>query len=292
MVVPFHSNATGIEQCCTALLAQDYPEAAYELLFVDDGSRDGSRAIVEAHPRIRVLRQQAAGAYAARNLGLEHATGEIVAFTDADCVVASDWLTRIATAMADSGIDVLLGGYAAATEHFPVSGLIAYENAKNRLIFSGRDASLYYGYTNNMAVRRSVFERLGPFARRMRGSDTLLVRRHVDEVGVESVRYVAEMQVEHLEVRTVRDYLRKARVHSASVHGRRSAPLVRSLSDRQRLSVFRSAVRAEGFTPWQTVRLFLILCAGLVWWQAGKLSPSPERSRPPDRSDDRLRQAA
>jgi glycosyltransferase involved in cell wall biosynthesis len=288
VIVPFHANEREIERCCATLLAQDYPQEAYEILFVDSNSPDRSARLLPAHPLVRVLRQTVPGPYAARNLGLASSTGEIVAFTDADCAVAADWLSRISEALVDPGTQIVVGSYRAASTGFAVRAVTAYENAKNRLIFEGVDEGLYYGYTNNMAVRRGVFDRLGAFPERMRGSDVILVRRQIVDGGVHSVRYVAEMRVEHLEVRSVRDYLRKVRVHSRSVRSLRSVSPFRPLSNRERLTAFRDAARAEGYSPWEMLAALTILVVGLAWWDIGRLSPSPEPGRTPDGSDERL----
>ncbi len=288
VIVPFHANEREIEHCCAALLAQDYPQDAHEILFVNSNSPDRSPRLLPAHPRIRVLRQTSPGAYAARNLGLAHATGEIIAFTDADCAVAPDWLSRISEAMTDPGTHIVVGSYRTASTRFTVRAMTAYENAKNRMIFDGLDEALYYGYTNNMAVRRAVFDRLGAFPDRMRGSDVILVRRQILAAGVDSVRYVDDMRVDHLEVRSARDYLRKVRVHSRSVRKLRSVMPLRPLSNRARLAAFCDAARAEEYSPSEALRAFAVLVAGLAWWDIGWLVPSRKPAGPPDGRDECL----
>ena len=81
-----------------------------EIICVDDGSTDGSAAILAEHAardgRIRVLTQANAGQGAARNRGLEQATGEYVYFMDADdALAASDALSRLAEAMEANRLD-------------------------------------------------------------------------------------------------------------------------------------------------------------------------------------------
>lgn len=177
IVVPFHNNRNEIQLCCESLLNQAYPSDRYEIIFVDNNSRDNSSAIVSAFPSIILLQQPVPGSYAARNLGVRAAKGQIIAFTDADCVAASDWLQQINAAMQSSDVSLILGAYSGRRAKFPASALSAYENAKNRYIFLGQDQSLYYGYTNNMAVRPSVFDQFGFFVEVARGGDVMLVAK-------------------------------------------------------------------------------------------------------------------
>jgi glycosyltransferase involved in cell wall biosynthesis len=90
VIMPFVDSERFIQVAIDSVCTQTRPE--WELLLIDDGSRDASPAIAEAHAardpgRIKVLRYRDAGNHgsaAARNLGLAHATGEFVAFLDAD----------------------------------------------------------------------------------------------------------------------------------------------------------------------------------------------------------------
>lgn len=93
VVVPAHQAAPEIGACLTSVLWQSYP--ALELIVVDDGSIDDTAALVAAHTdaRVRLVRQERAGAAAARNRGLHEAQGDLVAFLDADDVLLPDHLS-------------------------------------------------------------------------------------------------------------------------------------------------------------------------------------------------------
>jgi GT2 family glycosyltransferase/DNA-binding beta-propeller fold protein YncE len=91
VVVCAYNAADTLEDCLTSLERLTYPE--YEIILVNDGSRDRTGDIGRAHPRVRVIDVPNGGLSAARNIGLSHAAGEIVAYTDADTRPDPDWLT-------------------------------------------------------------------------------------------------------------------------------------------------------------------------------------------------------
>ena len=98
--------------CLASLRALDHP--SYELIVVDNGSTDATRAIAAAHDGVRVLDEPRRGPAAARNTGIEAARGDVVAFTDADCVVDPRWLTKLTAALEDRR-DRVAGGRILAT---------------------------------------------------------------------------------------------------------------------------------------------------------------------------------
>ena len=110
IVVPVLDGEDTIDACLRSLLALDYPEDRREILVVDNGSRDATAAIVARYAdRIRALAQPTRGPAAARNRGLAEAGGEVVAFTDADCVVDTQWLRALVAPLDDGGVTIVGG---------------------------------------------------------------------------------------------------------------------------------------------------------------------------------------
>ncbi len=91
VVVCAYNAADTLEDCLASLDRLTYPD--YEVILVNDGSRDATGDIGRRHARVRVIDVPNAGLSAARNVGLAEARGEIIAYTDADTRVDPDWLT-------------------------------------------------------------------------------------------------------------------------------------------------------------------------------------------------------
>ena len=93
VIIPVYNTEKYLQRCIDALVGQTFPHI--ELLFIDDGSKDGSLKILDAAAkkdrRVRVFQQKNAGPSAARNRGLRHAEGEYIMFCDSDDTVEPEW---------------------------------------------------------------------------------------------------------------------------------------------------------------------------------------------------------
>jgi glycosyltransferase involved in cell wall biosynthesis len=106
VICAFNAERT-MEACLASLRTLRYPN--YEVIVVNDGSTDRTLEIAQRYEEVRLISQPNRGLSAARNVGFEHATGTIVAYTDSDCVVDPDWLTYLAYKFVHGGF-VAVGG--------------------------------------------------------------------------------------------------------------------------------------------------------------------------------------
>ncbi len=117
IVVTTYNRQALLERCLASLLVQEFPREAYEIIVVDDGSDDTTPGLLVSLARegqIRYLHQENCGWSIARNTGVARSQGEIVLFTDDDCLAPIDWLARYEAAYeAHPEFDGIAGGITA-----------------------------------------------------------------------------------------------------------------------------------------------------------------------------------
>ena len=272
VIVPFYNSQRYIEKCIQALLAQTYPSRQYEVIMVDNNSADASSAMVRKYPRIRLLSEPKQGAYVARNRGVAASSGELIAFTDPDCVPSRDWLEHLEGAMRHSGVQIVIGTHVFAI-HSPVLRLLEdYEDEKNDYVFNSTIKRAYYGYANNMAVRKALFSELGPFVEIPRGSDVVFVRRCVDRYSCHAVCYSRSVKVRHLEIDSGRRYLQKVFIYGKSIQCYGGIANARSMTTGERLRIFRNTVKKHEYSWTKSTLLLGLLFVGLLFWILGRIS--------------------
>jgi glycosyltransferase involved in cell wall biosynthesis len=274
VIVPVYNNEDHVEACIQGLLSQRYSEGTCEFILVDNNSTDRSAEIVKRYPGIRLLSQPKQGSYAARNLGLSEARGQIIAFTDSDCVPRADWLQQIANTMRSSSVGIVLGRREFQGRSRLVNSLEAYEAHKANYILSGTDREVFFGYTNNMAVRRSLMDAVGPFAELGRGADVIFVRRAIDRFSCQILRYSPDVVIRHLEITSVWHWYRKMYIYGRSYQNYRRLVVAHPLSNAQRLEVFKRMTSESNFSWLESASLLTLLGGGCLLWQLGRLSGS------------------
>jgi GT2 family glycosyltransferase len=147
-------------------LANDYP--SFDLTVIDQSTTDGTRRVVEPiaarDPRLKYVHVDEAGLSRAYNNGIGRTEGEILAFTDDDCIVAPDWLASIAGAFAAEPDGELLYGQvlAAGSSADDVSQTPFLEIPVAQRL-STKDGFKVFGMGANFAARRTLFRSIGGF---------------------------------------------------------------------------------------------------------------------------------
>lgn len=171
VIIPVRDDIDRLAVCLKALEEQNYPADAFEVMVVDNGAHSGIQRMVEGFSHAVLVREEKEGSYAARNKGIAVSSGEVLAFTDSDCIPAYDWIEK--------GVQVLLG-----TE---VCGMIGgridifFKDPEKPTAVEICDSVLHlqqrtyiekrrYGATANIFVPKKIFNKVGMFDDRFRSS--------------------------------------------------------------------------------------------------------------------------
>jgi len=184
VVVPVRNRPRQLERCLAALERLDYPRDRWEVIVVDDASTDETASCAEAWCErlpLRILRMpERVGAAECRNRGALAAQGEILAFTDSDCLPDVRWLRELVPEFVRPGVVAVGGAVLPADE---ASWLDRYEAVASPLTHGWEPVrvrprgAVPYLVTANMLVRRTVLLEVGGFARIHPGEDVDLVWR-------------------------------------------------------------------------------------------------------------------
>ncbi len=159
VVCAYNADRT-MEDCLISLEKLNYPD--YEVIVVNDGSTDKTLEISERYPYCKIISQPNKGLSVARNVGAEASTGEIVAYTDSDCVADPDWLTYLVAKMESAGLVACGGPNFPPPEDSMVPAAVAVSPGGPTHVLISDDVAEHIAGCN-MAFRRDVLLRLGGF---------------------------------------------------------------------------------------------------------------------------------
>lgn len=197
VIVPVFNDTERLAQCLQALEQQTFPQDSYEVIVVDNASDDDVQAVVAKFPQAIIVVESRRGSYSARNTGIAIAKGNILAFTDADCIPSPDWLEKGVQSLGNT----------------PNCGLVAgriefsYQNPQQPNAIELCDSVLYlqqdlylnhakFGATANVFTFKSVFDEVGLFDQTLKSGGDYEWGQRVFKAGYPQV-YSAEAYVYH-----------------------------------------------------------------------------------------------
>jgi glycosyltransferase involved in cell wall biosynthesis len=231
VVVCSYNGATTLPACLQSLVSLNYPD--YEVILVDDGSTDETRQIAARFPDVIYQYQENRGLSAARNVGAELASGEIVAYTDSDCVADEDWVWNLVHAMQDQQVEAIGGpNISPESDGWTAKCVAASPGNPSHVMLDDRLAEHVPGC--NMAFRCSTLLRVGRFDPQFRqaGDDIDICWRFLD-AGL-PIGYAPGAMVWHHRRATFRAYVKQQKGYGRAEalvhlkHPQRSAAFGRS----------------------------------------------------------------
>lgn len=197
VIVPVWNDAERLGECLRALEGQTYPGQLYEVVVVDNGSEESVGPVVARCGRARLVQEGSPGSYAARNAGLAHARGEVIAFTDADCLPAPDWIEKGVERLKRGGGRSVVAG---RVEIFPRTPRRPNAVEQYEVLFALAQREFVgryrFGATANLFAWREAFERVGPFLAQVKSGGDLEWGRRAAGHGYR-VEYAEETSVRH-----------------------------------------------------------------------------------------------
>lgn len=165
VIIPVYNAAETLPMCIESLAYLDRDDV--EVIFIDDGSTDRSREIVAESP-FQVILGDHAGPSAARNRGIEAAQAELVAFTDSDCIVPSNWLSELESALVSADAVGVGGGQCSPDDESPMGRKC--QNLLEQLGFAGdyihgssEPTEVRHNASCNVLYRKQALKDVGGF---------------------------------------------------------------------------------------------------------------------------------
>jgi GT2 family glycosyltransferase len=208
VVVCVYNGERTLDACLASLERLNYPN--YEVVVVNDGSTDATRRIAESYDYIRLINQDNKGLSEARNVGIQAASGEIIAFTDADCTADADWLAYVVARFQSSDFGAVGGPNFSPPDDSMIASCVAVSpGAPTHVLLDDEIAEHIPGC--NMAFRREALQAIEGFDPIFRAAgDDVDVCWRLQNKGYK-IGFSPAAVVWHFRRNTVRDYLKQQR---------------------------------------------------------------------------------
>ena len=193
VIIPTHNSEKTIENCVQSVVTQNFPRNEYEIIIVDDGSKDNTVNLAKKAGADSVIVTEACFQGAARNLGAKKARGNFLAFIDSDCTAREGWLESLSKELEKNkaiGGPVLNGNSHSlvAWAEYLIEFSEFNENRKRTIV--------PFVPGCNIACTKDVFYKVGGFSEQ-RLSEDVAFGYSLRKAGV-NITFVPELQVNHL----------------------------------------------------------------------------------------------
>lgn len=199
VIIPVFNDGEHLRLCLAALEQQTYPQSGYEVIVVDNGSDEAEsiETIVAAYGQAIVLTELTPGSYAARNRGIAQVKGDVIAFTDADCIPAADWIEQgVAHLLRIPNCGLVVGRIDLFFRD--ADRLTLVEQYEKVMAFQQKEhlERYRYGSTANVFTFRQVIDRVGLFDASLKSNGDFEWGRRVYAQGY-SQAYAETVRISH-----------------------------------------------------------------------------------------------
>lgn len=214
VVIPAYNEESTISKCLDSLKNLNYPKELLETIIINDGSIDKTQDIAESY-NVTVIKTEGVGPSAARNLGIEHAKGELVAFTDADCIVDKEWINQLLLGFNQDTI-IGVGGEQKSPSDETWFGKVVQDYLKLMGFIGGYTKShkkitaVDHNPTCNVIYKKAVFEEVGGFLKGLWPGEDVEIDYRIKKRGY-SLAYNPDAVVFHYRPKTLMKFAKMMR---------------------------------------------------------------------------------
>lgn len=204
VIIPCYNSTKYIFDCLSSVVSQK-TSFSYEVIVVDSSEEDITPQIREKFPQVKTIHlEKRAFPGTARNAGVKNSQGEVIIFTDSDCVVAEDWVEKLVRCQ-KSGMRVVGGSVCNGTPNNLI-GTSEYIMEMNEFLPKRPRGTLAYLITANISIHREIFKEFGYLEDSIKGSDTLFARKLY--LAGEPIYFDPTIKVFHRNRTRLKQYLR------------------------------------------------------------------------------------
>lgn len=210
VVIPVLNDSDRLQLCLDALEAQSYHAERYEVIVVDNGCQPALSQWATSYPHVHIVCEAYPTSYAARNAGIQVARGQVIAFTDSDCVPAPNWIEQAAQHVTATDDVVIAGEIERPAPRRHLRSLI---ELYDKTFFLRQDlyaVSRGFGATANLVTRATAFESVGRFRHDLISGGDVEWCRRARARGF-TIQHAPGVKVWHPTLTTLRALVAKAR---------------------------------------------------------------------------------
>jgi glycosyltransferase involved in cell wall biosynthesis len=160
VIIPVYNAEKTLASCLESLAGQTYPTSVIEVIVVDDGSTDQTGAVAKRFP-VKYLYQENQGPATARNLGAAASSGDILLFTDADCVPTANWVEEMVAPFHNREVMAVKGAYISTKRE--IVARFAQIEFEERFSLLAKAPKIDMVDTYSAGYRARIFAELGGF---------------------------------------------------------------------------------------------------------------------------------
>ena len=212
VIIPAYNEEQYLHDCLNSILDLNYPKEKYEIIVVDNGSTDNTVSIAINLSDQVILFPEGRTIAAVRNKGASVAKGKILAFLDADCLVAPNWL--------EAAVELLTGsliGVVGARPIAPEKGSTWVQRARASVLVKSKNTRVSWLSSGNFIVKAELFQQAGGFDEKLETAEDVDLSFRLNRIT--TILYSPKIIVLHLrEPRTLLEFFKKEVWHGKSAY--------------------------------------------------------------------------